>query len=459
MTSQAPHAIRTVLALVAGGAGLPIYEQNIRVKTHDIGGGFGGKVPVYPGYVLAVAASFLTGKPVKWIEDRSENLQADSFARDYHIHAELGATKEGKITCAQGQDHRRPRLHGRRRRSVQVPGRPVQRHHRQLRLRQRLRRSRRRLHQQAARRRRLSLLVPRDRGGPRHRADGRHPGPRHRQGSGPAPDGELHPARAVPVQDARRAGSTTRATIRPALQMAHGHDRLRRASQGAGSRSAPTRRAHGHRHLQLHRDRRCRALARLRHPGPEDVRRRRDPGPPDRQGPRPDRVADARARATRRRSPRSSPRSSASRSRTSRSNTATRTRRPMASGPTASRSTPDVRRLDRHGVAQDPGQGADPRGAPARGVRGGPRVGARQVQRQGLTGPLQDDPGDRLRGLHQLSRRDGRWASRRSTTTIRPISRSRSAATSASWTSTRAPAGSISAGSWRSTTAATSSTR
>src|SRR3954465_11097026 len=97
MTSQAPHAIRTVIALVAAGAGLPIYEHNIRVKTHDIGGGFGGKVPVYPGYVLAVAASFLTGKPVKWIEDRSENLQADSFARDFHIHAEMGATKDGKI--------------------------------------------------------------------------------------------------------------------------------------------------------------------------------------------------------------------------------------------------------------------------------------------------------------------------------------------------------------------------
>jgi len=93
MTSQAPHAIRTVLALVSG---LP--EHKIRVKTHDIGGGFGGKVPVYPGYVLAVVASLTTGKPVKWIEDRSENLQADSFARDYHIHAELGATKEGRIT-------------------------------------------------------------------------------------------------------------------------------------------------------------------------------------------------------------------------------------------------------------------------------------------------------------------------------------------------------------------------
>jgi len=93
MTSQAPHVIRTVLALVSG---LP--EQNIRVKTHDIGGGFGGKVPVYPGYVLAVVASLTVGKPVKWIEDRSENLQADSFARDYHMHVELGATKDGKIT-------------------------------------------------------------------------------------------------------------------------------------------------------------------------------------------------------------------------------------------------------------------------------------------------------------------------------------------------------------------------
>ncbi len=99
MTSQAPHAIRTVIALVAAGAGLPIYEQNIRVKTHDIGGGFGGKVPVYPGYVLAIAASFLTGKPVKWIEDRSENLQADSFARDYHIHAEIGANRDGHINA------------------------------------------------------------------------------------------------------------------------------------------------------------------------------------------------------------------------------------------------------------------------------------------------------------------------------------------------------------------------
>ena len=95
MTTQAPHAIRTVIALVAGHVGLT--EEKIRVVSPDIGGGFGGKVPVYPGYVIAIAVSFLTGAPVKWIEDRSENLQADSFARDYHITAEMAGTKDGKI--------------------------------------------------------------------------------------------------------------------------------------------------------------------------------------------------------------------------------------------------------------------------------------------------------------------------------------------------------------------------
>ncbi len=47
MTSQAPHAHRTVFAMVSG---LP--EQNIRIISPDIGGGFGNKVPVYPGYVV-----------------------------------------------------------------------------------------------------------------------------------------------------------------------------------------------------------------------------------------------------------------------------------------------------------------------------------------------------------------------------------------------------------------------
>ncbi len=97
MTTQAPHAIRTVLALVAGHVGLS--EERIRIVSPDIGGGFGGKVPVYPGYVIAVAASVVLGRPVKWVEDRMENLQADSFARDYHMTAELAARRDGKMTA------------------------------------------------------------------------------------------------------------------------------------------------------------------------------------------------------------------------------------------------------------------------------------------------------------------------------------------------------------------------
>ncbi len=97
MTTQAPHAVRTVFALVAGHVGLS--EERIRIISPDIGGGFGGKVPVYPGYVIAVAASVVIGKPVKWIEDRMENLQADSFARDYHMKVDLGAKKDGTMTA------------------------------------------------------------------------------------------------------------------------------------------------------------------------------------------------------------------------------------------------------------------------------------------------------------------------------------------------------------------------
>ncbi len=96
MTTQAPHAIRTVIALVAGHVGLS--EEKIRVISPDLGGGFGGKVPVYPGYVIAIAASVVLGRPVKWVEDRMENLQADSFARDYHMTAELAAKKDGTMT-------------------------------------------------------------------------------------------------------------------------------------------------------------------------------------------------------------------------------------------------------------------------------------------------------------------------------------------------------------------------
>lgn len=91
-TSQAAHVHRTLFAMVTG---LP--EQNIQIKTVDIGGGFGNKVPIYPGYVVATAASLLIGRPVKWIEDRSENLISTGFARDYHMHGELALDKDARM--------------------------------------------------------------------------------------------------------------------------------------------------------------------------------------------------------------------------------------------------------------------------------------------------------------------------------------------------------------------------
>ncbi len=91
-TSQAPHAHRTFYAVLTG---LP--EHKIRIVSPDLGGGFGAKVPVYPGYVAAIAASMATGRPVKWVEDRSESLMSTAFARDYHMHGEIAATADGVI--------------------------------------------------------------------------------------------------------------------------------------------------------------------------------------------------------------------------------------------------------------------------------------------------------------------------------------------------------------------------
>ncbi|MCL4146447.1 UNVERIFIED_CONTAM: hypothetical protein GTU68_022794 [Idotea baltica] len=102
-TFQAPHAIRTVVSLISG-----IEEHNIRVVSPDIGGGFGNKVGAYAGYVCSVVASIVTGRPVKWVEDRMENLMTTAFARDYWMTGKISATKEGKITglhCQVTADH------------------------------------------------------------------------------------------------------------------------------------------------------------------------------------------------------------------------------------------------------------------------------------------------------------------------------------------------------------------
>ncbi|MBX5442361.1 MAG: carbon-monoxide dehydrogenase large subunit [Solirubrobacteraceae bacterium] len=91
-TSQAPHAHRTLYAMVAG-----IPEHRIQVIAPDIGGGFGNKVPIYPGYVCSIVGSILTGRPVKWMEDRTENLTSTGFARDYLMRGRIAADRDGRI--------------------------------------------------------------------------------------------------------------------------------------------------------------------------------------------------------------------------------------------------------------------------------------------------------------------------------------------------------------------------
>ena len=92
MTTQAPHIIRAAVAMVAE---LP--EHMIRIVSPDIGGGFGNKVPVYPGYVCSILASILLERPVKWIEDKTGNLISTGFARDIYLKGEMALSRDGKI--------------------------------------------------------------------------------------------------------------------------------------------------------------------------------------------------------------------------------------------------------------------------------------------------------------------------------------------------------------------------
>ena len=92
MTTQAPHIVRAAVALIAE---LP--EHMIRIVSPDLGGGFGNKVPVYPGYVISILASILTERPVKWIEDRTGNLISTGFGRDVYLDGEIALRKDGRI--------------------------------------------------------------------------------------------------------------------------------------------------------------------------------------------------------------------------------------------------------------------------------------------------------------------------------------------------------------------------
>ena len=256
--NQAPHAHRTVYAHVAGLA-----EHMIRIRCNDIGGGFGNKVPVYPGYVCAIAGSIVAGVPVKWVEDRTENLMSTGFARDYVMHAEM-CSKDGKITGLRVDviaDH------GAFDSTAQPTKFPAGFFHivcGSYDLAGLARQGQGRLHEQGAGRRRLPLLVPHHRGRLPRRADGR----RARAGDEGRPDrpahAQLHRARAVPLRDDHRLDLRLR-QLRQDDARGDGDRRLRGPAPRAGREARP-RRADGHRRVVLHRGRRRRAAQAHGHP-------------------------------------------------------------------------------------------------------------------------------------------------------------------------------------------------
>jgi aerobic carbon-monoxide dehydrogenase large subunit len=91
-STQAPHQLRTFLAQV-----LAVDAASIRVVCPDVGGGFGQKAHCYPEEAVVAAAALRLGRPVRWTEDRSENLIASSHARDQVVRARAAADGEGRL--------------------------------------------------------------------------------------------------------------------------------------------------------------------------------------------------------------------------------------------------------------------------------------------------------------------------------------------------------------------------
>ena len=401
-TFQAPHVVRTVASLLSG-----IPEAKIHIIAPDIGGGFGNKVGVYPGYVCAIVASIVLGVPVKWVEDRIENLSATAFARDYHMTGELAATRDGKITglrvhvladhgafdsCADPTKY--PAgffsvVTG----SYDIPTAYVAVD---------------------------GVYTNKAPGGVAYRCSFRVTEAAylierivdvlaHKLGDRPgrAAPQELHPAGAVPVSVGARLGVRLRRLSDRDAQ-GHGRRRLRGPAPGAGG-EAGAGRADGHRRRVLHRDRRRRADPQLRHPGRRHVRFLRDPRPSHRQ----------RDRTARHQEPGPGARDHLC------PDPGDRDRHPVRADPDRGRQhrhgalwsrhlrlalDAGRRRRRRAGRPEDPGESAEDRGAPARGRRGGPRVGPRPLQGQGPAREGGDHEGDRLGGLSQRAGRHGAGA-------------------------------------------------
>src|SRR5215467_10647552 len=92
LSSQSPHFVRL---FIGGALGIP--ENRFRVISPDVGGGFGSKISPYPEDYLVPAASKILGRPVKWIETRTENLQNATHGRGQIFDVEIAGNRDGKL--------------------------------------------------------------------------------------------------------------------------------------------------------------------------------------------------------------------------------------------------------------------------------------------------------------------------------------------------------------------------
>jgi carbon-monoxide dehydrogenase large subunit len=93
-STQVPHLLRLFYAVQMG-----ISEDKVRVIAPEVGGGFGGKLQVTAEETLCAWASKQLGRPVKWIETRSENMAVSHHGRDQVDYVRMGATRDGRITA------------------------------------------------------------------------------------------------------------------------------------------------------------------------------------------------------------------------------------------------------------------------------------------------------------------------------------------------------------------------
>lgn len=90
--TQVPHLARHLLAELLG---LP--ENRVRVVAGDVGGGFGVKAILYPEDIALCVLAISLGRPVKWVEQRREGMQASAHARDHHYAVRAGFDGAGRL--------------------------------------------------------------------------------------------------------------------------------------------------------------------------------------------------------------------------------------------------------------------------------------------------------------------------------------------------------------------------